>query len=132
MDAPPNRRSGYIPLTQADLRHILDGDEDGGGHRYGAGKQKTEFPLGWDEQQITEISEEFQYRILMAHHELFEGKFEAVIHRVRIRMYIQYLPESATLIVATMFPLEGDGVTVWANGKRKPKPLREQNMGVTL
>lgn len=132
MHVPGRRLSAHIPLSPQDLKHILDGDEDGGGHRSGAGKSKSEFPPGWDEVRITEVSDEIQFRILLAHRELFQGKFEAVIDRVRIRMFIEFVPESNSLIVSTMFPIEGDGVTVWRNGKRKPKPLQEPNIGVKL
>jgi hypothetical protein len=32
--------------------HILDGDVTGGGHRFGTGKGKTEFPASWTDDQI--------------------------------------------------------------------------------
>jgi hypothetical protein len=32
--------------------HILDGDLRGGGHRFGAGKGKAEFPQGWSDDAI--------------------------------------------------------------------------------
>ena len=38
---PPNRQ-----------RHILEGDETGGGHKFGAGKNKPEFPQSWSDEQI--------------------------------------------------------------------------------
>jgi hypothetical protein len=33
-------------------RHILDGDASGGGHRFGAGKGKSEFPQSWPDDEI--------------------------------------------------------------------------------
>lgn len=132
MHVPDRKLTARIPLSKEDLAHILDGDEEGGGHRFGAGKRKSEFPPGWDEDKIVEVSDEIQARLLIAHYKLFEGKFEAVIHRVRVRMYLELIPETGSLVVSTMFPIEGDGVTIWSNGKRKPKPLQEPNAGVTL
>jgi hypothetical protein len=32
--------------------HILDGDAEGGGHRFGTGKRKSEFPQTWSDDQI--------------------------------------------------------------------------------
>jgi Bacterial EndoU nuclease len=32
--------------------HILDGDLTGGGHRFGTGKAKSEFPRGWSDDEI--------------------------------------------------------------------------------
>jgi hypothetical protein len=38
------------------LRHILDGDTTGGGHRHGTGKPgKTEFPASWDNGKVTDV-----------------------------------------------------------------------------
>lgn len=37
--------------------HILDGDAAGGGHRFGAGKNKTEFPQGWSDDEIIQAIE---------------------------------------------------------------------------
>lgn len=38
-----------IHLTDDRLKHILDGDKWGGGHRHGTGREgKTEFPADWD------------------------------------------------------------------------------------
>jgi hypothetical protein len=46
-------------LTPEDAKHVLDSDENGGGHRSGQGKPgKTEFPPGWsDEKILGEISD---------------------------------------------------------------------------
>ncbi len=39
-----------IRLTEDRIRHILDGDQFGGGHRHGAGHPgKTEFPARWSD-----------------------------------------------------------------------------------
>jgi hypothetical protein len=38
--------------------HILDGDLAGGGHRFGAGKGKTEFPLSWSDTAIIRAIED--------------------------------------------------------------------------
>lgn len=51
-EAPP------VPIELIHIRpdrrvHILDGDENGGGHRYGTGKPtKTEFPKRWDDDTV--------------------------------------------------------------------------------
>jgi hypothetical protein len=50
----------YTDLTDDQAkRHILEGDETGGGHRYGIGKPgKSEFPASWsDEKILGEISD---------------------------------------------------------------------------
>lgn len=52
-DHPERPRPETIRLTPDRLAHILDGDEGGGGHRYGAGVPgKTEFPESWDDDTI--------------------------------------------------------------------------------
>jgi hypothetical protein len=33
-------------------RHILDGDASGGGHKFGAGRGKSEFPRSWSDDEI--------------------------------------------------------------------------------
>jgi hypothetical protein len=38
-------------------RHILDGDQRGGGHKFGAGKGKSEFPQGWTDDEIIDAVE---------------------------------------------------------------------------
>ena len=46
-------RAGDIRLTTDRRSHILDGDQTGGGHRYGAGQRgKTEFPADWTDDRI--------------------------------------------------------------------------------
>ncbi len=45
------RRLGEIPIMRE--VHILDGDEDGGGHRWGSAVPgKTKFPRDWDDDKI--------------------------------------------------------------------------------
>lgn len=39
-------------ISQARAVHILFGDMSGGGHRFGAGKGKSEFPVLWTDQEI--------------------------------------------------------------------------------
>lgn len=42
-----------IILDESRIRHILYGDERGGGHKYGVGMPcKTEFPADWTDQHI--------------------------------------------------------------------------------
>jgi Bacterial EndoU nuclease len=49
-DRPP---AEDIRVSPERKRHILDGDETGGGHRHGVGKpRKTEFPASWDDEKI--------------------------------------------------------------------------------
>jgi RHS repeat-associated protein len=49
-----NPADDLVDLTDAKARrHILDGDETGGGHRAGTGKPgKSEFPANWSDEQI--------------------------------------------------------------------------------
>jgi Bacterial EndoU nuclease len=45
-----------IRITPERSAHILDGDSTGGGHRHGTGKPgKTEFPVGWDDEKVTNV-----------------------------------------------------------------------------
>ena len=39
-------------VNPRDRVHILVGDKNGGGHRFGAGKGRTEFPQGWSDDAI--------------------------------------------------------------------------------
>ena len=50
----PGPKGDLVDLTDPKARrHILDGDETGGGHRPGTGKPgKSEFPEGWTDEQI--------------------------------------------------------------------------------
>jgi hypothetical protein len=42
-----------ITVTDARMRHILDGDATGGGHRHGAGDPvKSKFPATWSDAKI--------------------------------------------------------------------------------
>jgi hypothetical protein len=50
---PTRPRPDTIRLTDDRERHILDGDQQGGGHRHGTGRPgKTEFPATWDDSKI--------------------------------------------------------------------------------
>lgn len=49
MNSPAGQR---YRVTTGRRIHILDGDASGGGHRFGAGKGKTEFPPDWTDDQI--------------------------------------------------------------------------------
>lgn len=52
-DHPDRPTLDHIRLPPDRLAHILDGDEQGGGHRHGAGiPGKTEFPESWDDNWI--------------------------------------------------------------------------------
>lgn len=62
--APPNFSSPGYPfdkphrISWSDLDHVVNGDDDddeSGGHAFGTGRPgKTEFPAGWDEEDIRE------------------------------------------------------------------------------
>jgi Bacterial EndoU nuclease len=53
-DNRPDLDELHIPPER--LRHILDGDRNGGGHRHGTGKPgKTEFPASWDDGKVAEV-----------------------------------------------------------------------------
>ncbi|MDF9810312.1 MAG: hypothetical protein RSB13_07120 [Aurantimicrobium sp.] len=132
MPRTPPDRFGFIPLRPVDIAHILDGDAEGGGHRFGANRKKSEFPPGWDEPELIAAVEEIQYRVILAYGSLSPGVFEAVIARVKMRMIIDIDEVSQQLMVATVIPLEGDGVTIWTSGKRKPRPLRENEAGARI
>lgn len=48
----PFRGGQRYRVTAGRRIHILDGDASGGGHRFGAGKGKSEFPQHWTDDQI--------------------------------------------------------------------------------
>jgi hypothetical protein len=45
-------------VSAAGRVHILDGDLSGGGHRFGSGKNRTEFPSSWPDDEIIQAIEE--------------------------------------------------------------------------
>ena len=46
-----------IRVTEERKKHILDGDDTGGGHRHGTGKPgKTEFPANWDDEKVLDMA----------------------------------------------------------------------------
>jgi hypothetical protein len=55
---PPSGAPKRYTVSQARRRHILDGDHSGGGHRFGAGRGKTEFPRNWSDQDIVDAIED--------------------------------------------------------------------------
>jgi hypothetical protein len=53
-----NDRHSWCYVVNARRRtHILSGDETGGGHRFGAGRGKSEFPRDWPDDRIIEAIE---------------------------------------------------------------------------
>jgi hypothetical protein len=52
-DRPPLDKL-FVPTERAS--HLLDGDGNGGGHRFGTGRPgKTEFPADWDDAKILRV-----------------------------------------------------------------------------
>jgi hypothetical protein len=46
-----------IHISPDRSKHILDGDEYGGGHRHGTGRPgKTEFPASWDDRKVVDTA----------------------------------------------------------------------------
>jgi hypothetical protein len=53
VDAEKQPPLDALRTTAERTKHILDGDETGGGHRYGTGNPgETEFPASWDDKKI--------------------------------------------------------------------------------
>jgi hypothetical protein len=53
VDAEDRPALDELHITPERVKHILDGDSTGGGHRHGTGKPgKTEFPASWDDEKI--------------------------------------------------------------------------------
>ncbi len=47
------RQAAEIEISDRAITHILEGDNRGGGHRYGVGKPcKSEFPKDWNDAEI--------------------------------------------------------------------------------
>ena len=56
IDSPRRPPLDAIRVTPERARHILDGDANGGGHRYGTGSPgKTEFPPHWDDETVIDV-----------------------------------------------------------------------------
>lgn len=51
------------------------------------------------------------------------GSYTGMYNNVLIRIIFDRDPNTTKLFIATMYPLAGEGVTVWSDGRRKPKPL---------
>jgi len=63
VDAEERPDVDAIRVTPERATHILDGDENGGGHRHGTGRPgKTEFPASWDDRKIIDSIEDVARR----------------------------------------------------------------------
>ena len=113
----------FVELRAEDLTHILDGDAFGGGHRHNAGQQKSEFPEIWTDAVIRGAARPIQEQIFATQSMLQAGSYTGMYNNVLIRIIFDRDPNTTKLFIATMYPLAGEGVTVWSDGRRKPKPL---------
>lgn len=95
-------------ISEAVRAHILDGDRHGGGHRYPTTKaNKTEFPMGWDDEQILAAIQSVltHPRIVVA----VSSWFVLYGETNRVRMMVRV--ERSSGAVLTAHPIDGDGVT---------------------
>lgn len=117
--APDGRVDGPL-LDPERRRHILDGDDTGGGHRPGTGRPgKTEFPPSWDDDTICAVI------IGIAHqpdtqHEQWNGKRKLTsdIEDVKVTVIIDQRGK-----IDTAWPHPGgDGVIRNPRHATEPKP----------
>jgi hypothetical protein len=54
----PDLSASRLRVSADRRNHILGGDRTGGGHRFGAGRGKSEFPQNWSDQDIIDAIED--------------------------------------------------------------------------
>lgn len=82
--------------------HILDGDKSGGGHRFGAGRGKSEFPKSWSDDDIIEAIEDVANSPASAEKPGYHGKVQRA--GVRDRVLIIVIVDPSTGEVVTGYP----------------------------
>lgn len=108
--APVNEQD--IIITTKAQKHILYGDERGGGHKFGAGKPcKSEFPQDWDNQKILTSVKHIAANDNLNWKEQNNGYFttEQFVGNVKVRVVLNREKEE----VVTAYPV---------NVKRNPCP----------
>ena len=83
--------------------HILNGDAGGGGHRFGAGRGKTEFPPNWSDDDIIQAVEDVANDPASAETSGRWGRLRRA--GVRNRVLIIVVVDPGTGGVVTGFPL---------------------------
>jgi hypothetical protein len=104
---PGNRpRLDALRATPERTKHILDGDEDGGGHRHGVGKpEKTEFPASWsDEKTMGHVLDAAQRPDSPPVHQNWNDRWLCSGTRDRVKVWVVVLPSGE---VWTAWPEEG-------------------------
>ncbi len=125
-DRVPFSRAGRPRLRGDDalVRHIVDGDNRGGGHRSGAGRWgKTEFPPGWDAAAIVAAIEQVLIEPRHIVSSLATGddylRFVGTVNEVRILVRIRADDHA----IDTAYPLDGFGVVQHTRRGRVARPL---------
>ena len=117
---------GYVweplTLTPARRKHVMYGDNTGGGHKRGLGRPgKTEFPEGFTDEQLDRVVylvQRYGYLTRLEEDSVnFMGIVDEVLHLVA------YSPKEGILV--TTHAVRGEDVFVNSNGKRKEKLLRD-------
>jgi EndoU nuclease-like protein len=90
-------------VSAAGRVHILDGDLKGsGGHRFGAGKNKNEFPQSWSDDEIIQAIEEVANDPTSAERQQSGGRVRRA--GVRNGMLIVVVVDLGTGEIMTGFP----------------------------
>jgi hypothetical protein len=82
--------------------HILDGDASGGGHRYGTGKGKSEFPKTWTDDEIIDAIEDVANDPTSARKQQVNGNLR--ISGTRNGVLITVIIEPASGEIVTGYP----------------------------
>lgn len=115
--------AGGVEPDDDQWKHILNGDESGGGHLFGANvPSKSEFPEGWDKARIADAIDAIQRPYIASGHAITPGIYEGVVDRVVVRVIVDEAP-SGELVVISAIPLRGDGVFKNEPGGRVAVPL---------
>lgn len=99
-----------VHITPAKITHILDGDEDGGGHLAGTGKQgKSEFPLQWSRVKIMAETMALAREPGSLVPSIRQGRHYWQAEGVRDGVKMRVVLDGAGAVV-TAFPIKGPGV----------------------
>jgi hypothetical protein len=93
-------------------RPHFDGDATGGGHRFGAGKGKSEFPQTWSDDEIIDAIEDVANDLASSHSPTARGYIKVTGNRNGVAIIV--IVDPAAGVVITGYPrraLGPDGVS---------------------
>ena len=129
----PFRRSERPIVHPEDAAYILEGMPDppgGGGHRAGSRTEgKTEFPARWSDDKVIVAIEQTLDRPSRVNVRSYQRKidFLALVDGVIVKAVVQR--EGDSWIFVSAYPLSGDGVRRYFNGRYVDVPLDTRDLG---